>query len=148
MANQPTVETTLTVTPETPKWRLQTIRVLQLLGVIAGFVGGADFLQLLAVLPPETSKWLLVSGPAFAAGIKPLLMLIGDYLDDGVKNDSFKVGAFILPFLALLCVPGFTGCAGVSVTTPYGDFHSAKDGTVSYYPPANPVSIPIQRSSK
>jgi len=147
MANQPTIETTLTVIPETPKWRLQTIRVLQLLGVLAGFIGGADFLQLLPLFPPDIAKWLMVSGPAFAAGAKPLLMLIGDYLDDGVKNDSFKVSLILIPFLALMCLWA-TGCAGVSVATPYGDFYSAKDGTVSYSPPSTSVSIPVYRSSK
>lgn len=143
MASQPTIETTLTVLESSPKWRLQTIRVLQLLGILSGFLGGADFLQLLVLMPPDVSKWLLVTGPAFAAGSKPLIMLIGDYLDDGVKNDSFKVGTFILPFLALLCVLGFSGCAGVSVTSPYGDFHSAKDGSVFYVLPSQPVRIPI-----
>jgi hypothetical protein len=142
MANQPTIETTWTVTPETPKWRLQTIRILQLLGILSGFLGGADFLQLLVLMPPDVSKWLLVAGPAFAAGSKPLLMLLGDYLDDGVKNDSFKVGMLFPPFLALMCL-GFTGCAGVSVQSPYGEFSSAKDGSVLYTPPARPIIIPI-----
>ena len=131
------------VTAGPPLWRVQTVRVLQLLGILSGFLGGADFMQLLVLMPPDAAKWLLVAGPTFAACSKPMILLIGDYMDDGVKNDSFKVGAFLLPFLALLCILGFSGCAGVSVVTPYGDFHSSKDGSVSYYPPTQPVRIPL-----
>ncbi len=135
------VEATL-VSVGPPLWRLQLIRVLQLLGIIAAFIGSADFLQLLAIVPPDTAKWLIVSGPAFAAAVKPLITLIGDYLDDGVKNDSFKVSMILLPFLFLffLLLPG---CAGLQVRSPYGDFSSAKDGSVIYTPPAVPVRIPI-----
>jgi formate hydrogenlyase subunit 4 len=130
----------LTAIPEIPKWRLQVIRILQLLGILAGFVGGADFLQLLAIVPPETSKWLLVSGPAFAAGIRPLILLVGDYLDDGVKNDSFKISLVLLPFLVLMCL-WVTGCAGLSVQSPYGNIDTTKSGLTIYTPPARPIII-------
>lgn len=90
-----------------PLWRVQMVRVLQLIGIFGGFLGGADFLQLLAIFPPDAAAWLLVAGPAFAAGSKPLVMLIGDILDDGQKNDSFK-----LPLIALFCCLFFTSsCA-------------------------------------
>jgi hypothetical protein len=142
MKNEPMqVEATL-VSAGPPLWRLQLIRILQLIGILAAFIGSADFLQLLAIVPPDTAKWLIVSGPAFAAAVKPLITLIGDYLDDGVKNDSFKVSMVLLPFLilAFMLLPG---CQGLSVTSPYGDFSSAKDGLVIYTPPARPVRIPI-----
>lgn len=130
-----------------PLWRIQTIRVLQLIGLLAAFVGGADFLQILALVPHDVASWLVVAGPTFAAGAKPLLMLIGDYLDDGVKNDSFKITNVILPMLIPLTVIGYilclSGCAGVSVQSPYGDFSSAKDGSVIYTPPARHITIPI-----
>jgi hypothetical protein len=74
-----------------PLWRLQLVRVLQLVGVALGVLGGADVLNLVSVLSPEASKWLTVSGPAIFASSKPIIMLIGDYLDDGEKNDSFKI---------------------------------------------------------
>lgn len=74
-----------------PLWRLQLVRALQLVGILGGFLGGADFLQLVAILPPDWAAWLLIAGPAFASASKPAVMLIGDLVDDGVKNDSFKL---------------------------------------------------------
>ncbi len=90
-----------------PLWRVQMVRVLQLIGIFGGFLGGADFLQLLAILPPDAAAWLLLAGPAFAAGSKPLVMLIGDILDDGERNDSFK-----LPLVAIFLCLGFLALGG------------------------------------
>jgi hypothetical protein len=147
MNNDPTLVPAELKAYGVPLWRIQTIRILQLLGLLAAFVGGADFLQVLALVPPDVASWLVVAGPTFAAGAKPLLMLIGDYLDDGVKNDSFKISTVIIPLLIPLTVLGYiltlSGCAGVSVQSPYGEFSSAKDGSVLYTPPARPVKIPI-----
>lgn len=97
-----------------PLWRVQMVRVLQLIGIFGGFVGGADFLQLVAIMPPDVAAWLVIAGPAFAAGSKPLVMLIGDILDDGQKNDSFKLPlvAFFL-CLGSLAVLALGSCANV-----------------------------------
>lgn len=97
-----------------PLWRLQLVRALQLVGILGGFLGGADFLQLLAILPPDTAAWLLIAGPAFAAGSKPAVMLIGDLVDDGIKNDSFKLPMmfFFVGCLALGSM-GLNSCANL-----------------------------------
>lgn len=97
-----------------PLWRLQLVHALQLVGILGGFLGGADFLQLLAVLPPEWAAWLLIAGPAFAAGSKPAVMLIGDFVDDGLKNNSFKIPImfFFVGCLALGSM-GLNSCANL-----------------------------------
>lgn len=77
-----------------PLRRIQTIRVLQLIALLASFIGGADFLNLLAIFPPETSKWLILTGPTFAASVKPIILLIGDYMDNGTIDKSFKLDDF------------------------------------------------------
>lgn len=74
-----------------PLWRLQLVRALQIIGVSLGVIGGADVLNLVSILSPDVAKWLTVSGPALFAASKPVIMMIGDYLDDGIKNDSFKI---------------------------------------------------------
>lgn len=99
-----------------PLWRLQLIRALQVIGVAGGFLGGAQFLQLVAILPPGVASWLLIAGPAFAGAAKPLIMLIGDYADDGIKNDSFRFPVWlflIAPLGALLTAGGLVSCASV-----------------------------------
>ena len=142
--NEITLKSEFTRTP----LRLQMVRLLQVLGVLAGFMGGADYLDLVALLPDVAwSKWLLVSGPAFAAAVKPVVLLVGDIVDDGLRNDSFKITVVVLPFLCLMCFWS-TSCGQVSLITPYGDFHSSKAGDVTYTPPSHPVTIPVTRSTK
>lgn len=104
----PNITTTVELKTLPPPWRLRLVYVLQLIGILAGFIGGADFLQLIALLPPDTSAWLLVAGPAFASGAKPLITLVGDVLDDGVKNDSFKLTPLLVIGMCVLCLPSCT----------------------------------------
>lgn len=124
-----------------PLWRSQIIRVLHILGIIMAFIGGADFLNLLAFFPAETAKWLMISGPALATSAKPLVMLIGDYVDDGVKNNSFKVDQLpvllLVVGLASLLLPS---CQGLAVQSPYGSLSSSKGGML-YTPPSVPIFI-------
>lgn len=116
-----TVLTEAIATP--PLWRLQLVRSLQIIGVLGGFLGGADFLQLLTILPPDVAGWLLIAGPAFAAGSRPLIELVGDLVDDGIKNDSFKIpmGLFLLATASLLLGFGLSSCTALSfAVTPEG----------------------------
>lgn len=121
-----TLEPGAIISTGAPLWRLQLIRCLQLLGVLMGFIGGADFLQLLAIVPADVSKWLVVAGPAFAASVKPFIMFVGDYLDDGKIDGSFK-----LPNLVLLAILIFT-LAGIFTVLPSCTLSVAPDGTRTY----------------
>lgn len=99
-----------------PLWRLQLIRALQIIGVAGGFLGGAQFLQLVAILPPDWAAWLLLAGPAFAGASKPLILLIGDLADDGEKNDSFKLPLWLLAMGclgSLMTASALVSCASV-----------------------------------
>lgn len=143
------VQVTLEAKPVSPPWRLRAVYILQLIGMLLAFFGAADFLQLLAFLPMDFAKWLLVSGPIIATSAKPIIMTIGDVLDNGVKDDSFKIplGLFLVASLALGGSFGLVSCAGMQfdIRTPYGDASSAKDGTISINP--KPIAIP-DRSGK
>lgn len=74
-----------------PVWRLRLLSILQLVGIAAAIMGSLEILNLANILSPEAAKWLTVTGSALRFAAEPLIKLIGDYLDDGVKNDSFKL---------------------------------------------------------
>lgn len=134
-----------------PLWRLQLIRALQILGVAGGFIGGADFLQLVSILPPGFAAWFLLVGPAFVTASHPIIMLLGDMADDGIKNDSFKLPAvlFLVGSLSLFTVAcgtspalsfGITpdGCALANYTAANGQHFQAgpqigEDGKIAAY---------------
>ncbi len=127
-----------------PLWRLQLIRTLQVVGLLLAFTGTADFMNLLQILSPEAASWMAISGTALRFGIEPIVMLIGDLLDDGVKNDSFKISMVMLPFLFLAFLI-LTSCQSLSIRSPYGNLDSTKGGMI-YTPPAKPIFIPDHTS--
>ena len=127
-----------------PLWRLQMIRILQVIGLLLAFTGTADFMNLLQIFSPEAASWMAISGTALRFGTEPIVMLIGDLLDDGVKNDSFKISMIMLPFLFLAFLI-LTSCQGLSIQSPYGNLDSAKGGMI-YTPPAKPIFIPDHTS--
>jgi hypothetical protein len=142
MKNEPVQVQAELVSFGPPLWRSQIIRVLYILGIIMTFIGGADFLNLLAFFPAETAKWLMISGPALATSAKPIVMLIGDYVDDGIKNNSFKVDQLpILLLVAGLASLLLPSCQGLTVQSPYGSLSSSKGGML-YTPPSSPIFIP------
>jgi hypothetical protein len=74
-------------------------------------LGGAEVTNLISVMPPDWGAKLVSLGPLLLAA-KPFLQIIGDWLDDGVKNDSFKFPSFaLLPTILALS-------AGAMVTLP------------------------------
>jgi len=81
----------LIVAQDVPLWRKQLINILQIIGVILAVVGTADFVNAINALSPQAASWLTVSGSALRFGIEPLVKLIGDWVDDGKRNDSFVI---------------------------------------------------------
>mgnify|MGYP000393808776 FL=1 len=79
---------------------------LSLIVKAVSVITGLSALPQLALLPPE---WMAYAGFAFAAAsvIKDVCNRIGDLLDDGKLNQSFKALALFL--LPLFCL---TSCAG------------------------------------
>lgn len=143
MNNDPEIKVSVISSP--PLWRMQTIRVLQTLGVILGLLGLADTQKMIEALSPEVAAWLALSGAALRFGVEPLILLLGDFVDDGKFNKSFQLDK--LPVVFLLLVISFTcvlisSCAGLSVRSNYGSFDSTASG-VLYTPAPRPVFIPI-----
>lgn len=132
--NTTEVTTVATVAPIAPLWQSQLIRVLQLLGVLLTFLGTADALNLLQIFAPETAKWLAISGGALASSAKPLLLLVGDWFDNGAIDGSFKLVsvkpdpnqtqfpfgvllACLLPFALVSCVGLTSGLTGQPISS-------------------------------
>lgn len=80
----------------------------------ASAIGGLHLTGVLAFLPPSVAGWVTIIPPIVAA-LGHAAIAIGDQLDDGVDNDSFRCSFFAFAcalMLALCCV----GC-GTTVTT-------------------------------
>lgn len=88
-----------------PLLRVQLVRGLQLLGLLVTVLGGADILNLVSMFSPQASAWLAITGASVRFGAEPLILLLGDLLDDGLQNGSFripgKLGLFLM--LGALC---------------------------------------------
>jgi len=97
-----------------PLWRLQLVRFIEILGVIAMFLGGAEFLNLLNTLPTGTApQWAFLIGGTVNKTAKPVIMFFGDWFDDGVFNKSFRIEP-IAPLIALMLVICLLpSCAGI-----------------------------------
>lgn len=93
IADQSTVQEAATIieASKVPVWRLRILNILQILGVLAALAGSLEILNLVNILAPEVAKWLTISGTALRFAAEPVIKLIGDYMDDGVKNNSFKL---------------------------------------------------------
>ena len=74
-----------------PVWRLRLLSVLQIIGILAALAGSLEILNLMNILAPNVAKWLTITGTALRFAAEPVIKLVGDYLDDGLKNDSFKL---------------------------------------------------------
>lgn len=94
-------------------WKLQVIRLLQLIGYGALAVGGAEWTGIIAVLPTHVAAWLVSIGPLLVAS-KPLVEFLGDWFDDGILNKSFKIPGALLMILA--CCLFFASCANFGIT--------------------------------
>lgn len=89
----------------------KALQFLAAVAALASGVAGLDLAGVVHLIPSPWDAWVAVA-PAGAATVFHFLIGIGDLLDDGQKNDSFKVR--LLPWLLLapvaLC---FSSCAGV-----------------------------------
>lgn len=98
-----------------PLWRLQLVRILQIIGIALTFVGGAEALALFKLIPGELSAWLIASGAALRFGVEPLVLLIGDYADNGKLDKSFSIPSrFITTIVAAFCLFNLPSCSPMS----------------------------------
>lgn len=75
---------------EKTKTRTQLLRVLSMAGSFLASVAAADMTGIASLIPNEWNGWLLAVG-LMAASLKQFIMIVGDIIDDGKRNKSFKV---------------------------------------------------------
>ena len=108
--------------------KLKLLRLLSGLALLAGGLAGLDLTGLTSIFP-EAFRATILSGALILAGSKDTLIALGDQLDDGVRNNSFKLLPCLLIGLSIATAASLTGC----VTT------TAKDGTVTRTPDAEVI---------
>jgi hypothetical protein len=110
------------------------LRFLSGAALITGGLAGLDLSGLTALFPAEI-RGTVIAASLLLAGSKDVVVALGDLLDDGVRNNSFKMLMWVLaPIMALTLTLGLlTGC--VSTT--------AKDGTVTRTPDKETIGIAL-----
>lgn len=97
-----------------PLWRLQLVRLLEIVGVIAMFLGGAEWFNLMDAIPAGSAPaWFLLVGGVVNKTAKPIILFFGDWADDGIFNKSFRLDAVALWLVCGFLALCFTSCAGV-----------------------------------
>ena len=85
-------------------------RILSALAAVAAFLtllGGLDLSGIIDVLPPKVATGLATALPLLA-GVVHLINALGDFLDDGKINGSFR-SLLVLSLLAVLML-GMSAC--------------------------------------
>lgn len=85
-------------------------RILSALAAVAAFLtllGGLDLSGIIDVLPPRVATWLATALPLLA-GIVHLIRALGDFIDDGKINGSFR--SLLLVTLLAVLVLGMSAC--------------------------------------
>ena len=118
------------------------LRFLTAVGSMFSTVAALDLAGVANVFDPSTAKYLLAAGPA-ALAVKELVVVLGDWFDDGKPNKSFKVGVLCFA-LALLSLPFLASCSAPPPVT--GTFAN-KDGQIRIHPDGRFEIIVEPRSS-
>lgn len=100
--------------------------ILAVVGAALSALGGLDLAGVITFLPKQWAGALAIVPPV-AAAMLHFVMLIGDILDDGEQNGSFKIGNYrvkvdkvplIAVFaVALLFLPSCTNPVGMALLT-------------------------------
>lgn len=91
------------------------ISILAAVAAVLSALAGLDLAGVIDILPPAVAPWVAV-GPPIAAAALHFVVALGDLLDDGKKNGSFKFGRFgpVVAFLLVICFClASTSCTGV-----------------------------------
>lgn len=84
------------------------LRILTAVGSGLSALALLDLSGVANVLDPRLAGYLLAAGP-IALALKELVVGVGDLLDDGKANKSFKL-PLVLLLLALIFMPIFASC--------------------------------------
>jgi len=83
--------------------KVTILRFLTAVGSALTTLAALDLAGFAKFFEPGVAVYLLAAGPA-ALALKEIVVVLGDWFDDGKPNKSFKVAVLALA-LALLCLP-------------------------------------------
>lgn len=107
---------------------MKNVTILRLLTAVASglsTLAALDLAGIANVFDPATAKYLLAVGPA-ALALKEVVVVLGDFFDDGKPNKSFRIDLFCFA-MALLTLPLLSSRATPPFVT--GEFIS-KEGRI------------------
>ena len=125
---------------------MKTVSILRFLTAVGAGLTTLASLDLAGIAPlfdDTVALYLLATGPA-ALCLKELVVVLGDWLDDGKPNKSFKVGLFCLGLL-LLTIPWLNSC---SALPPFSGTAEHKDGRLTLHPDGRLEILVHPRTSK
>jgi len=125
-------------------WKQRILLFITGLGTLLAGLGTLPVDSADLPMPQEWRPYILSIG-LFAVTISKWLPILGDILDDGKVNQSFKIGMWLLVVaLVLSPIVLLTGCEGLSVSalTPYGNVSTDANGNITIAP--RPVIIPAK----
>lgn len=125
---------------------MKKIAILRFLTAVGSGLSALAALDLTGVshfFDPAVAAYLLAAGPV-ALTLKELVVSIGDWIDDGKLNKSFKIGLFCF-CVAVLTLPFLASCSAPPGVT--GEFIS-KDGKFIVRPDGRVEIVVEPRTSK
>lgn len=125
---------------------MKNVTILRFLTAVASglsTLAALDLAGVANVFDPATAKYLLAAGPA-ALAVKELVVVLGDWFDDGKPNQSFKVGIWCFA-LAVLTAGFFTSC---TTPPPINGTFANKDGRITVHPDGRFEVVIEPRTSK
>ena len=125
---------------------MKNVTILRFLTAVASglsTLAALDLAGVAKVFDPATAKYLLAVGPA-ALAVKELVVVLGDWFDDGKPNKSFKVGVFCFA-MAVLALPFLTSCA---TPPPISGQFTTKQGQLIVHPDGRFEIVVEPRSAK
>jgi hypothetical protein len=69
--------------------KTNALRILTAVGAAASAVATLNLGGFISIMPADLSVYIL-GGSAAALAVKEIAVVLGDYLDDGQRNNSFK----------------------------------------------------------
>lgn len=109
--------------------KIQALRFLAMLGLALSAIAAADISGIISILPEDAAGWAMTIG-LFAASAKQGVMWLGDVIDNGKTDGSFKLQALALLLAAgcLLSLPSCGSQGEITLPLPGGGTVTGKPG--------------------
>ena len=119
------------------------LRFLTAVGSALTTLAALDLAGLAHLFEPGVAAYLLAAGPA-ALALKEIVVVLGDWFDDGKPNQSFKVGVLAVA-LVLLSLPLLVSC---TTPPPFDGSVGNQDGRFILHPDGRVEILIEPRTSK